>query len=101
MKRYEQHLIMAEGMPRVTDEVKGDSVCAGCCMRRMRVVYFPLDTCIISSSVRGAGLGAHGRNGSNANQDATYVVAFIDDYPRRICVYFMKAKAGVLSKLKI
>ncbi|KAG3068408.1 hypothetical protein PI125_g23418 [Phytophthora idaei] len=31
-KRYEQLLTMAEGEPHVTDGVKRDGVCAGCCM---------------------------------------------------------------------
>ncbi|POM70058.1 Integrase catalytic core protein, partial [Phytophthora palmivora] len=40
-KRYEQLLIMADGVPEVTDGVTSDAICAGCCMGKMRVDDFP------------------------------------------------------------
>ncbi|KAG2816478.1 hypothetical protein PC129_g14861 [Phytophthora cactorum] len=103
-KRYEQLLTMAEGVPHVTDGVKGDDVCAGCCMGKMMADDFPRHP---ENLVKSAGVldlvhtDVMGPMQTKTHGGCTYVVTFIDDYLRHVTVYFMKAKSDVLSKLNI
>ncbi|KAG3106011.1 hypothetical protein PC121_g182 [Phytophthora cactorum] len=95
---------MAEGVPHVTDGVKGDDVCAGCCMGKMRADDFPRHP---ENLFKSAGVldlmhtDMMGPMQANTPGGCTYVVTFIDDYSRHMTVYFMKATSDVLSKFKI
>ncbi|GMF44035.1 unnamed protein product [Phytophthora fragariaefolia] len=103
-KRYEQLLTMAYGVPRITESVASDDVCAGCCMGKMRADDYPRHP---EKLVKSAGVLAlvhtevMGPMQTRTPGGCTFGVTFIDDYSRHVTVYFMKAKSGVLSKLKI
>jgi hypothetical protein len=71
-KRYEQLLTMAEGVPRVTDGVPVDDVCAGCCMGKMKADDYP---------------DVMGPMQTKTPGGCTYVVTFIDDYSRHVTVH--------------
>ncbi|KAG4039166.1 hypothetical protein PC123_g25279 [Phytophthora cactorum] len=82
-KRYEQLLPMAEGVPRVTDGVNGDDVCAGCCMGKMRADNFLRHP---ENLVKSAGVldlvhtDVMGSMQTKTPGGCMYVVTFIDDY---------------------
>jgi transposase InsO family protein len=103
-KRYEQLLTMADGVPRVTDGVPVDDVCAGCCMGKMKADDYPRHP---EKLVKSAGVldlvhtDVMGPMQTKTPGGCTYVVTFIDDYSRHVTVHFMKAKSEVLSKFKI
>ncbi|POM74969.1 Integrase catalytic core protein, partial [Phytophthora palmivora] len=104
LKRYEQLLTMADGVPEVADGVNSDAICAGCCMGKMRADDFPRYP---EKLVKSAGVldlvhtDVMGPMQTKTSGGCTYVVTFIDDYSRHVTVYFMKAKSDVLSKFKI
>ncbi|KAG2802070.1 hypothetical protein PC110_g13926 [Phytophthora cactorum] len=103
-KRYEQLWTMAEGEPHVTDGVWGGDVCAGGCMRKIRVGAFPRHP---ENLLKSAGVldlvhtDVMGPMQTKTPGGCTYMVTFIDDYSRHVSVYVMKAKSDVLSKFKI
>ncbi|GMF18160.1 unnamed protein product [Phytophthora fragariaefolia] len=103
-KRYEQLLTMADGVPRITEGVASDDVCAGCCMGKMRADDYPRHP---EKLVKSAGVLAlvhtdvMGPMQTRTPGGCTFGVTFIDDYSRHVTVYFMKAKSEVLSKFKI
>ncbi|GMF82146.1 unnamed protein product [Phytophthora fragariaefolia] len=103
-KRYEQLLTMADGVPRITEGVASDDVCAGCCMGKMRADDYPRHP---EKLVKSAGVldlvhtDVMGPMQTRTPGGCTFGVTFIDDYSRHVTVYFMKAKSEVLSKFKI
>ncbi|KAG3014040.1 hypothetical protein PC121_g19190 [Phytophthora cactorum] len=102
-QRYGQLLPMADGVPRISDDVSTDHVCAGCYVGKTRADDFPrypkklvtnfgvLD--LVHSDVMGP-------IQTKIPSGFTYVVTFIDDYSRHVTVYFMKAKSDVLPIFK-
>jgi transposase InsO family protein len=103
-KRYEQLLTTTVGVPRVTDGVPGDDVCAGCCMGKRKAEDYPRHP---QKLVKSAGVldlvhkDVMGPMQTKTPGGCTYVVTFIDNYSRHVTVHFMKAKSEVLSKFKI
>ncbi|GMF42283.1 unnamed protein product [Phytophthora fragariaefolia] len=59
-KHYEQLLAMADGVPRVTEGVASDAVCAGCCMGKMRADDYSRHLEKLVKKCTGACPGAHG-----------------------------------------
>ncbi|GMF70869.1 unnamed protein product [Phytophthora fragariaefolia] len=103
-KPYEQLLTMADGVPRITEGVASDDVCAGCCMGKMRADDYPRHPEKLVKSVGVLGLvhtDVMGPMQTRTSGGCTFGVTFIDDYSRHVTVYFMKAKSEVLSKFKI
>ncbi|GMF28853.1 unnamed protein product [Phytophthora fragariaefolia] len=102
-KRYEQLLSMADGVPRIADDTSTDSVCAGCCIGKMRADDFPRHPANLVKSTSVLELvhtGVMGPMQTRSPGGCTFAVTFIDDCSRHVTVYFMKAKSEVLSKFK-
>ncbi|KAG2891625.1 hypothetical protein PC117_g24197 [Phytophthora cactorum] len=100
----DEPLPMAEGVLRLTDGVKTDDFCAGCCMGKMRADDFPRHPENLGKSAGVLDLvhtGVMGPMQIKTPGGCTYMVAFIDDYSRHMTVYSMKAKSDVLSKFMI
>ncbi|GMF49087.1 unnamed protein product [Phytophthora fragariaefolia] len=103
-KPYEQLLTMADGVPRITEGVASDDVCAGCCMGKMRADDYPRHP---EKLVKSAGVldlvhtDVMGPMHTRTPGGCTLGVTFIDDYSRHVTVCFMKAKSEVVSKFKI
>ncbi|GMF54711.1 unnamed protein product [Phytophthora fragariaefolia] len=91
-------------LPRITEGVVSDDVCAGCCMGKMRADDYPRHP---EKLVKCAGVldlvhtDVMGPMQTRTPGGCTFGVTFIDDYSRHVTVYFMKAKSEVLSKFKI
>ncbi|GMF55651.1 unnamed protein product [Phytophthora fragariaefolia] len=95
---------VCHGVPRVTEGVASDDVCAGCCMGKMRADDYSRHP---EKLVKSAGVldlvhtDVMGPMQTRTPGGCTFGVTFIDDYSRHVTVYFMKAKSEVLSKFKI
>ncbi|GMF54606.1 unnamed protein product [Phytophthora fragariaefolia] len=95
---------MADGVPRIADDMSTDNVCAGCCMGKMRADDFPRHPTNLVKSASVLELvhsDVMGPMQTRSPGGCTFAVTFIDDYSRHVTVYFMKAKSEVLSKFKI
>ncbi|GMF58102.1 unnamed protein product [Phytophthora fragariaefolia] len=103
-KRYVQLLSVADGVPRIADDMSTDIVCAGCCMGKMRADDFPRHPANLVKSASVLELvhsDVMGPMQIRSPGGCTFAVTFSDDYSRHVTVYFMKAKSEVLSKFKI
>ncbi|OWZ22245.1 Rve-domain-containing hypothetical protein [Phytophthora megakarya] len=103
-KCYEDLLATADGVPIITGNVTSDDMCAGYSMGKMRVDDFPR---YLEKLVKCAGVldlvhtDVMGPMQTTTPGGCKYVVTFIDKYSHHMTIHFTKAKADVLSKLKI
>ncbi|KAE9118177.1 hypothetical protein PF010_g8307 [Phytophthora fragariae] len=99
-KRYEQLLIMVDGIPRILD-APSDHVCAGCCMGKIGEDNFPRNSEKVVNSADLIHSEVLGPIKTKTLGSCAYAVTFIDDFSRHVTVYLMKKKAEVLEKFKM